>query len=266
VRARRWAAVAVAGLLATAGCAAADEDPAAAGASGPAAAGSGATGPVTVLAAASLTESFTAIGTKFEQLHPALEVTFSFGGSSGLAQQIVSGAPADVFAAASPATMKTVTDAGAAGGTPVTFVRNQLVIAVPKGNPKRLTSLSALAGPGVKVALCAPQVPCGAAAQNALAGAGAQVTPVTLEQDVKAALAKVKLGEVDAALVYRTDARAAAADVDGVEFPESAGAINDYPIVALRDAPNPAGAAAFLSFVQTPEAQQILTDAGFQRP
>jgi len=263
--ARRWAAVAVAALLATAGCGAGDEDPAA-GASGPAGAGSSATGPVTVLAAASLTESFTAIGTKFEQLNPALEVTFSFGGSSGLAQQIVSGAPADVFAAAGPAPMKTVTDAGDAAGTPVTFVRNQLVIAVPKGNPERLASLSALAGPGVKVALCAPQVPCGAAAGKALAGAGVEVTPVTLEQDVKAALAKVRLGEVDAALVYRTDTRAAAADVDGVEFPESAGAVNDYPIVALRDAPNPAGAAAFLSFVQTPEAQQVLADAGFQRP
>jgi molybdate transport system substrate-binding protein len=89
---------------------------------------------------------------------------------------------------------------------------------------------------------------------------------VTQEQDVKAALAKVKLGEVDAALVYRTDVRAAAADVDGVEFAESAGAVNDYPVVALKDAPNPAGAAAFLAFVRSPDGQRILTDAGFQRP
>ncbi|GAA3351884.1 molybdate ABC transporter substrate-binding protein [Amorphoplanes nipponensis] len=263
--ARRWAAVAAAALLATAGCAGGENDAAGGGAS-PGSGGARGSGPVTVLAAASLTESFTAIGTRFEQLNPALDVTFSFGGSSGLAQQIVSGAPADVFAAASPATMRTVTDAGDAVGAPVTFARNQLVIAVAKGNPRGLTSLSALAGPGVKVALCAEPVPCGAAASKALDAAGVRLTPVTLEQDVRAALAKVKLGEVDAALVYRTDAGAAAADVDGVEFPESAGAVNDYPIVALRDAPNPAGAAAFVAFVRTPEAQQILADAGFRQP
>lgn len=223
-------------------------------------------GTVTVLAAASLTESFTQIGKDFETANPGTKVTFSFGGSSGLATQITSGAPADVFAAASPATMKTVTDAGDAAGTPVTFVKNQLVIAVPKGNPKGITSLAALAEPEFKVALCAEQVPCGAAAKKALAAANVKITPVTQEQDVKAALAKLKLGEVDAALVYRTDAKAAAADVDGVEFPESAGAINDYPIAALKDAPNPTGAAAFVAFVQTGPAQQVLTDAGFQKP
>ena len=222
-------------------------------------------GTVTVLAAASLTESFTAIGKAFAATEPGTTVTFSFGGSSTLAQQITSGAPADVFAAASPATMKSVTDAGDAAGAPVTFVRNQLVIAVPKGNPKRLTSLAALAEPGIKVALCAPPVPCGAAAARALAAANVKLTPVTQEQDVKAALSKVKLGEVDAALVYRTDARAAA-DVDGIEFPESAGAVNDYPIVALKNAPNPAGAAAFVAYVRSEPAQQVLAGAGFQQP
>ena len=268
MRARRWAAVAIVAVLGITGCgtpAESDGDPSA-GSSGPAGAGSDAVGTVTVLAAASLTEAFTTIGTRFEQVNPRLEVTFSFGGSSGLAQQITAGAPADVFAAAGTAPMKVVTDAGDAAGTPVTLVRNQLVIAVPKGNPKGLATLSALAGAGVKVALCAEQVPCGAAAAKALSTAGVRLTPVTLEQDVKAALAKVRLGEVDAALVYRTDVRAAAADVDGVEFPESAAAVNDYPVVALKDAPNRAGAAAFLAFVQTPEAQQVLTDAGFQQP
>ena len=111
--------------------------------------------------------------------------------------------------------MTTVTEAGDAAGEPVTFVKNQLVIAVAKGDPKGITALSALAQPGLKVALCAEQVPCGAAAKKALTAAGVTVTPVTQEQDVKAALSKVKLGEVDAALVYRTDARAAAADVTG---------------------------------------------------
>jgi molybdate transport system substrate-binding protein len=233
---------------------------------GPGASTSAVAGTVTVLAAASLTESFTTIGKNFESAHPGSTVTFSFAGSSSLAQQITSGAPADVFAAASPATMKTVTDAGDGDGTPATFVKNQLVIAVPKGNPKGLTSLAAIAKPGIKVALCAAQVPCGAAAAQALAAARVTITPVTLEQDVKAALAKVKLGEVDAALVYRTDAKAAASDVEGVEFPESAGAINEYPIVALKQAPNPAGAAAFVAYVRSEPAQQVLADAGFQQP
>ncbi|GAA2476959.1 molybdate ABC transporter substrate-binding protein [Winogradskya humida] len=262
-------AVALAAVLVTTGCSSGSDDESAAPAStGSAAAGAGAatTGKVTVLAAASLTESFDKIGTLFEQLNPSAEVTFSYGGSSGLATQITSGAPADVFASASPATMKTVTDAGDTSGEPVTFVKNQLVIAVPKGNPKGITSLAALAKPEFKVALCAEAVPCGAAAKKALAAGGVTVKPVTLEQDVKSALAKVKLGEVDAALVYRTDAKAATADVDGVEFPESAQAINDYPIVALKDATNPSGASAFVAFVQTPQAQQVLADAGFQKP
>jgi molybdate transport system substrate-binding protein len=229
-------------------------------------AGSGVSGSLTVLAAASLTETFNQIGKDFETANPGVKVTFSYGGSSGLAQQITSGAPADVFAAASPATMKTVTDAGDAAGDATVFVKNQLVIAVAKGNPKGVKSLSDLTSTDLKVALCAEQVPCGAAAKKALDTAGVKITPVTQEQDVKSALSKVKLGEVDAALVYRTDAEAAAADVDGIEFPESAGAINDYPIVALKSAPNPAAATAFVAFVRTEPELKVLTDAGFQKP
>ena len=263
MRARLLAAVALTAVLAsTAACGGDDTASTPSGGSSSA----GMSGSVTVLAAASLTESFNQIGKDFEAANPGIKVTFSYGGSSGLAQQITSGAPADVFAAASPATMKTVTDAGDATGTPATFVKNQLVIAVPKGNPKGISALAALAKPDLKVALCAKEVPCGAAAVKALAAANVKVTPVTLEQDVKAALAKVKLGEVDAALVYRTDAKAASADVDGVEFPESAQAINDYPIVALKGAPNPAGAAAFVAYVQSAPALKVLTDAGFQQP
>jgi molybdate transport system substrate-binding protein len=223
-------------------------------------------GELTVLAAASLTESFNKISEDFRTAHPGIKVTMSYGGSSALAQQITSGAPADVFASASPATMKTVVDAGDAAGEATVFVRNQLVIAVAEGNPKGIQGLADLTKPGLKVALCAEQVPCGAAATKALAAAKVELTPVTLEQDVKAALAKVKLGEVDAALVYRTDAKSAASGVDGVEFPESAGAINDYPIVALKDAPNPSAAAAFVAFVRSEPELKVLTDAGFQKP
>ncbi|MDQ7910595.1 molybdate ABC transporter substrate-binding protein [Phytohabitans sp. ZYX-F-186] len=259
----RFAALLAVALVGLAGC---GDDGDGAAAPGASAAGSGVTGQVTVFAAASLTESFTRIGEDFEAANPGTTVTFNFAGSSQLATQINQGAPADVFAAASPATMKTVTDAGNGDGTPVTFVRNQLVIAVPKGNPKGVTGLADLAKPGVKVALCAEQVPCGAAAAKALDAAGVKLTPVTLEQDVKAALSKVKLGEVDAALVYRTDAKAAPSDVDGVEFPESAGAVNDYPLVVLKDAPNKAAAQAFATYVRSDKGIAVLTAAGFQAP
>jgi molybdate transport system substrate-binding protein len=224
------------------------------------------TGSVTVFAAASLTESFTQIGRDFEAANPGSTVTFNFAGSAALATQINQGAPADVFASAAPATMKTVTDAGNADGTPTVFAKNQLVIAVPKGNPKGVTGLADLTRPGVKVALCAPQVPCGAAATTALSAAGLRLTPVTLEQDVKSALAKVKLGEVDAALVYRTDVKAATSDVDGVEFPESGKAINAYPIVVLKSAPNRSAAQAFVAYVRSDRGEAVLAQAGFQAP
>ena len=225
-----------------------------------------ASGNLTVFAAASLTGSFTTLGTDFEAAHPGTKVTFSFAGSSSLATQINQGAPADVFASAAPANMKSVTDAGNGDGVPTTFVRNQLVIAVPKGNPHGVAGLADLAEPGAKVALCAEQVPCGAAAKKALDAAGVKVTPATLEQDVKAALSKVKLGEVDAALVYRTDAKAAASDVDGIEFPESAGAINDYPIVVLKSSANKAAARAFVDYVLGDAGRGVLTAAGFRAP
>ncbi|TCB99968.1 molybdate ABC transporter substrate-binding protein [Micromonospora zingiberis] len=252
------AAVAVLAVLAVTGCA--DEPDA------PPSAGDGISGELTVFAAASLRESFTRIGQDFESAHQGLKITFNFAGSSALAAQINQGAPADVFASAAPANMATVVDAGNAADEPVIFVRNQLVIAVPKGNPAGVTGLADLTKPDAKVAICAEQVPCGAAARKALDAAGVALTPVTLEQDVKGALNKVQLGEVDAALVYRTDARAAANDVDGVEFPESAGAINDYPIVVLTDAANPTAARAFVEFVRADTGRAVLTAAGFQAP
>ncbi|MFC0004907.1 molybdate ABC transporter substrate-binding protein [Micromonospora siamensis] len=248
-------AVALAALTLT-GCGGTDDPPGAGDTGG---------GTVTVFAAASLTESFTALGKRFEAAHPGTRVTFNFAGSSALATQITQGAPADVFASAAPGPMRTVTDAGDAAGEPAVFVRNQLVIAVPAGDPKGVRGLADLTRPGTKVALCAPQVPCGDAARKALDTAGVRLTPVTLERDVKGALAKVRLGEVDAALVYRTDVRAAPG-LTGVEFPESARAVNDYPIVALKGAGNPAGAAAFVAYVRSPAGRAVLTAAGFQPP
>ncbi|MEU8576294.1 molybdate ABC transporter substrate-binding protein [Streptomyces asoensis] len=223
-------------------------------------------GTVTVFAAASLKESFTALGEEFEKAHPGTKVTFSFGGSDSLAASITGGAPADVFASASPKTMKIVTDAGDASGTPATFVRNQLEIATLPGNPAKVSSLEDLTGSKLKVVLCDRTVPCGAAAQKALDAAGLKLTPVSYEQDVKAALTKVELKEADAALVYKTDVHAAGDKVEGVEFPESAEAVNDYPIVQLKDAPNADAAKAFIALVRSAEGQKVLTGAGFLQP
>ena len=149
---------------------------------------------------------------------------------------------------------------------PAVFVRNTLQIAVPSDNPAQITSLADLATLEVKVALCEPQVPCGSAAQTALTDAGVAVTPVTLEQDVKAVLTKVRLGEVDAGLVYRTDVISAGSEVLGIDFPEAQQAINDYPIVVLSDAPNPEAAAAFVELVRSREGLAVLTKAGFAEP
>jgi molybdate transport system substrate-binding protein len=256
--------LAAAALLALSACGSSSGGTGASGTSP--AASKGVAGSLNVFAAASLTESFTQIGKDFEAANPGTTVKFNFAGSSALATQINQGAPADVFASAAPTNMKTVTDAGNADGTPTTFVKNQLVIAVPKGNPKHIAGLADLTKPGVKVAECAAAVPCGAAATKALAAAKVKLTPVTLEQDVKSALAKVKLGEVDAALVYRTDAKAAASDVDGIEFAESAGAINSYPIVVLKNSKNKTAAQAFVSYVLSDKGMAVLTAAGFQAP
>ncbi|GAB3892969.1 molybdate ABC transporter substrate-binding protein [Microbispora bryophytorum] len=220
---------------------------------------------VNVFAAASLTETFTELGKTFEAAHPGVTVKFNFGSSATLAQQIVQGAPADVFAAASPATMKTVTDASPASG-PTTFARNKLEIAVPKDNPAKVAELKDLTDPRVKVALCAEQVPCGAAAVKALDAAGLKVTPVTLEQDVKATLTKVELGEVDAALVYTTDVIAAAGKVQGIAFPEAGKAINDYPIATLAKPPAGDLAEQFVDLVLSRQGKDVLTKAGFEAP
>ncbi|MFE0524089.1 molybdate ABC transporter substrate-binding protein [Streptomyces sp. NPDC058954] len=223
-------------------------------------------GTVTVFAAASLQESFTTLGKEFEKEHPGTKVTFNFGGSDTLAASITGGAPADVFAAASPKTMAIVTAEKDAVGTPATFVRNQLEIATLPGNPDKVASLKDLTRPGLKVVLCDRTVPCGAAAQKALDASKLKLTPVSYEQDVKSALTKVELKEADAAVVYKTDVRAAGDKVEGVEFPESADAINDYPIALLKNAPNAAAAQAFIQLVKSAEGQKVLSGAGFLKP
>lgn len=258
----RVVATGAAALLALSACSSsATSDPSASAASSDVI-----SGPVTVFAAASLKESFTTLGKRFEEEHPGTKVIFSFGGSDSLAASITGGAPADVFASASPRTMAIVTDAGDASGTPATFVRNQLEIATLPGNPDRISSLEDLTRSGLKVVLCDEEVPCGAAARKALEASGLKLTPVSYEQDVKAALTKVELKEADAAVVYKTDVKAAGDKVEGVDFPESSEAINDYPIVALKEAPNAGAAKAFIELVRSAEGQKVLTGDGFLQP
>jgi molybdate transport system substrate-binding protein len=220
-------------------------------------------GTITVLAAASLTEAFTELARGVEADRPGTTVVLSFGASSSLAQQVVNGAPADVFAAASTATMATVVEAGDAE-RPRVFARNTLQIAVPAGAPDVV--LADFADPGRTLALCAPEVPCGAAAAEVFAIAGITPRADTLEQDVKAALSKVRLGEVDAALVYRTDVLAAGDEVRGIEVPEAAAAVNDYPIARLSGSEEPELADAFVERVLSQEGQRVLADAGFDGP
>lgn len=222
-------------------------------------------GTVTVLAAASLQGTFTTLGKQFEAAHPGTQVKLSFGASSALAQQINQGAPADVFASAAPTNMKQVTDAGGAS-TPKNFVKNVMEIAVPPSNPAKVTGVADLGRSGVKVALCQPQVPCGAVAAQVFKNANVTVKPATLEQDVKSTLTKVELNEVDAGVVYTTDVKAAGSKVTGIPIPAGVNASTEYPIAALTKAPNTAGARAFVDYVLSPAGQAVLAAAGFEQP
>jgi molybdate transport system substrate-binding protein len=222
-------------------------------------------GTLTVFAAASLTETFDRLVEEFEQRHPSVEVVINYGGSAALAQQIVAGAPADVFAAANDATMQTVVDAEVARA-PVTFATNSLQLVVPAGNPAAVTGLDDLARDELAVALCDPVVPCGAATQTLLAAQRVVGSPDTLEEDVKAVLTKVLLGEADAGLVYLTDVRAAGSGVEGIGIALVDDAVNRYPVAEIADAPSPELAAAWIDLLLGPEGRAALDEAGFGAP
>lgn len=221
---------------------------------------------LTVFAAASLTEVFDQLGPRFEEIHPGVDVAFNFGASSDLAQQIVNGGPADLFAAANTSTMKAVSDAGLVDGEPTVFATNVLEIVTPPGNPAGIASFADLARPGLKVVVCAPQVPCGAAAEKIEQATGVTLDPVSEEPDVKSTLGKVTTGNADAGLVYATDVRAAGDDVQGIEFPEAAHAVNDYPIAVIAEAADADLARAFQELVTGAEGRAVLGSAGFGSP
>ncbi len=246
-------------VLAVAACAAVEDD------NGGGAAGQGNPQNLTVFAAASLTDVYGELGEMFEEKH-GVAVDFNFAGSSELAQQINSGAPADVFASANPANMDLVADEGNVAGEETVFVENTLEIAVPENNPAGIEELGDLADNDAVVALCAPEVPCGDAAQNVMETSGVDIEAATLEEDVRAALTKVELGEVDAALVYRTDVIAAEGDVRGIGFPEAEEATNDYPIAVLSESTQPELAEEWVNLVTSDEGQAVLNEAGFRTP
>jgi molybdate transport system substrate-binding protein len=223
------------------------------------------TGTITVFAASSLKEAFTTLAGQFEAAHPGDTVKFSFGPSSGLATEITSGAPADVFASASPKNMQQVVSAGDASSSQ-DFAKNVMEVAVPPNNPGKVTSVTDLAKSSVKVALCQPQVPCGTVAAKVFKKAGIKVTPVTLQPDVKSVLTQVETGNVDAGMVYVTDVLAAGTKVKGVTIPASDNASTLYPIAAISGSNHKSIAQAFVAYVLSPAGQQVLAAAGFEKP
>ena len=210
---------------------------------------------ITVFAAASLTDVFGDIAAAFEATHPGVGVTLQFAGSSRLAAQIDAGAPADVFAAADERTAAQV------GGRQVTiFARNRLAIVTPPDNPAGVGGLDSLTGDGVVLALCAREVPCGALAER-VGGPDLTAAADTREPNARGVLTKVLLGEVDAGVVYATDLAAAGDSVSGTVIDHPAR--TSYPLVLLSDNSE---AGAFVDFVLSPRAQEMLAEAGFETP
>lgn len=223
-------------------------------------------GTITVSAAASLTDVLPVIARAFEKRFPGTTVRFNFAGSSALVEQVIAGAPVDVLVTASEATMQRAVQASVVG-PPLLIANNTMAIAMPPDNPARIQSLKDLQRPGVITAVCAVQVPCGAAARDLFRLNGVSVTPATLELDVRAVLGKVLSGEVDAGIVYESDVRAAGTKVASVQIPAARNVTTTYPIARVVEGPNSVGGAAFVAYVRyTPSAQTILRAYGFSRP
>ena len=252
------AVLVVTGVL-LAGCGAAPAQPLGTGTADPV------TGEVTVFAAASLTESFTRLAGQFQAAHPGVRVVFSFGPSSGLAAQVNAGAPADVFASASQQNMDQVVTAGGASDVR-TFARNVMQVVVPAANPGNVRTLADLGRRDVTVAVCQPAVPCGVGAARVFANAKLAVTPVSQETDVKGVLTKVRLGEVDAGVVYATDVVTGGGSVTGVPIPADLNASTAYPLTVLKDGTNRTAGRAFADYVLSPAGAAVLVEDGFETP
>jgi len=235
---------------------------------------------LTVFAAASLTDAFKAIGKNFTAANPGTNVAFNFAGSQQLAQQIGQGAPADVFASANNTQMAVVIKSGqVVSGTQRTFARNRLVVIYPAANPAGLTKLQDLAKPGIKIVLADKSVPVGGYALDFLARASQQpdftatfsptvlANVVSFEQDVKAVLGKVALGEADAGIVYTTDITSdAATKVGKLDIPDKLNTIAAYPIAPIQGTANAGLAQKFVDYVLSPDGQNELAKFGFLAP
>jgi molybdate transport system substrate-binding protein len=247
-------------LLAAAACGGDDESDAG---TSEAPAGEGVSGSITVFAAASLTDAFEEVATAFEGANPGTSVELNFGASSALREQILAGAPADVFASANTSNMDQVVEADGVEGEPEVFARNQLQIVVPAGNPGDVDGLDDFADADLLIGLCAEEAPCGQFGREALANAGVTPAQDTDEPDVRSLLTKVEAGDLDAGLVYTTDVLAAGDTVEGIEIPEEDNVIADYPLAALSAAADPDVAEEFVAFVLSGEGQDILASYGF---
>ena len=227
--------------------------------------GSALDGELLVSAAASLTDAFAEIESVFETVHPGVDVVLNLGSSSSLREQILEGAPADVFASANTANMDRVVEAGEADD-PHIFATNLLQIAVPVGNEAGVTGLADFANDDLLIGLCAEEVPCGDFGRQALENAG--VTPAidSNEPDVRALLTKIEAGELDAGIVYVTDIASAAGTVEGIEIPAEDNVSAEYPITVLLNAPNPHAADVFMTLVLSDQGQEILARFGFINP
>lgn len=220
---------------------------------------------IVVFAAASLKQSFTDIGHRFEKDNPGATVEFSFAGSSDLVTQLTQGAAADVFAAADLASMDKAQRAGLLAQQPVNFASNTLTIAVAPGNPKNINTFRDLANAALSVVVCAPQVPCGSATQKIEQAADVQLKPVSEESSVTEVLSKVTTGQADAGLVYVTDVLGSGGRAEAVPFAESVGVVNIYPIATLTQSKNALLAGEFVQMVSSPLGEETLAKAGFGR-
>jgi len=234
-------------------------------------------GSLTVLAAASLTESFIEIGNLFEEQNPKVTIEFSFGGSQQIAQQIQHGAPVDVFACSNTRTMEEVIESGqVVADSQKVFALNKLVVIVPSNNPASIENLFDLSRPDIKLVLASKAASVGQYSLDYLAKAIADPdfgseyenkvlnNVVSYEENVKSVLAKILLGEADAGIVFYSDVIGDAKDkVIMIEIPDSLNIVAKYPIAAINTSKEPKLAASFIQFVLSPAGQEVLAKYGF---
>ena len=228
--------------------------------------GSSVEGELLVSAAASLTDAFADLESAFEEENADVDVVLNLGSSSALREQILEGAPTDVFASANTPNMDQVAEAGELSGEAEIFVTNSLQIAVPTGNPADVTGLEDFAREELLIGLCAEDVPCGDFGRKALDNGGVTPSIDTNEPDVRALLTKIEAGELDAGITYVTDVLSTSGTVEGIEIPAEVNVIAEYPIATLAGAPSPDAAAAWVEFVLSDDGQAILTSYGFTSP